>query len=94
MLVRTKNGFQGARGACPSNRAGKSRWRWHLLQKRWPHMAERLTPRDLRAVTSLIWEHVINPCGVSARYERETQLDLIQWPLVMTLYPETGRWEF
>jgi hypothetical protein len=45
------------------NLAGKSRWRRHLLQKRWPHWAGRLTPRDLGAVTSLIWEHVINPCG-------------------------------
>jgi hypothetical protein len=43
------------------NLAGKSRWRWHLLQKRWPHWARRLTPRDVGAVTSLIWEHIINP---------------------------------
>jgi hypothetical protein len=51
----------GERG--PTTLAGKSRWRLHLLQKRWPHWAGPLTPRDLGAVTSLIWEHVINPCG-------------------------------
>jgi hypothetical protein len=57
-----KDGFQGWTGSAPDNLAGKG-WRWHLLQKLWPHWAGRLTPRDLGAVTPLIWEHVINPFG-------------------------------
>ena len=70
LLVRVlKDGFQGGRGARPYNMAGKSRWRWHLLQERWPHWAGRPTPRDLGAR-----HQSVRP--FRARYWRETRLDL------------------
>jgi hypothetical protein len=55
--------FQGWTGSAARQSGRKSRWRCHLLQKRLPHWAGRLAPRYLGAVTRLIWEHVIKPCG-------------------------------